>query len=219
MIATIYSRTQIIGHADLKIGDEAMGHVYGTFAPNNVYRTIQKVVQKFNAAVKRDYSEWASLELSAQLSNGCFLAPLGGIEIDDLAELPHEPKHIDLPGLHSEVISDYFKNDPPKSFVLEPWTTLDIDRKKALEQELLTEISPAHVLADCDCVALCACLQCDDVLFSILSNGEVSACYALVHLTWSQKEQNPKFPRTTLFDSFEEFRQKRMFPDNIEFKS
>jgi len=220
MNATIYSRTQIIGYADLKAGDESMGHVYGTFVANNGYRTIQKIIQNFNSAGQRDYSEWESLQLSVQISNGCFLFPLGGVEIDDLAELPNKPKRIDLAGLNSEVIMDYFKTDPSKDFTLEPWIAPDIERKFALERELQTEISVNHVLANCDYSALCASLQCDDALFAIHSKGDLSASYALVHLTWSsQKEQNQKFPGTTLFNSFEEFREKRMLPDKLDFES
>lgn len=220
MNATIYSGTQIIGHADLKVGDESMGHVYGIFVANNGYRSIQKVIQKFNSSIKRVYSEWASLELSVQLSNGCFLFPIGGIEIDDLEELPTEPKRIDIAGLDNEVLIDYFKANPPKSFVFEPWIPLDIDRKLAIEKELRMEISLDHELADCDYSALCASLQCDDVLFAIHSKGHISGRYALVHMTWyNQKEENPKFPFTTLFNSFEEFREKRMFTDKIDFES
>ena len=219
MDATIYSHTQIIGYADLQVGDEAMGHVYGTFIASNNYRTIQKIIQNFNSAVEPDYPEWASLELSVQLSNGCFLFPFGGIQIDDLEELPTEPKRIDIAGLDSEVIIDYFKANPPRSFVIEPWITLDIDRKLAIEKELRTEISLNHELANCDCSAMCASFQCDDALFAINSKGHLGARYALVHLTWfNQKEENPKFPITTLFTSFEEFREKRMLPDKIGFE-
>jgi hypothetical protein len=105
MDAIIYSNGQKIGHADLKVGDETMGHVYGIFIANVQYQTIQKIVWKFNSAIKRDYSEWKSLVLTVQLSNGCFLFPLGGIEIGDLEELPTEPKRIDIAGLDSEVIT------------------------------------------------------------------------------------------------------------------
>lgn len=220
MNATIYSRTQIIGHADLKVGDESMGCLYGKFVANKHYQNIQKVVKKFNSAVKRDYSEWASLELNVQLNNGCFLFPFGGIEIDDLEEFITEPKRIDLAGVDSEVIIDYFKTNPPKPFVFGPWITLDIVRKRSIEKELLIEISSNHELTGCDCSAISASLQCDDVLFYIHSKKHTSERYALVHLTWSnKKEENPKFPITTLFNSFEEFREKRMFPDKVDFES
>lgn len=219
MNATIYSHRQIIGHADLKVGDETMGHIYGIFEATDHYQSIQNVVRKFNSANERDYSEWISLELCVQLSNGYFLFPFGGIEIDDLEEFPSEPRRIDIAGVDTEVIIDYFKGNPPESFTLEPWITLDIDRKLAFEQELGKEISVSHLLANCDCSALCTSLQSDDVLFAIQSEGYVSEKYALVHLTWSnQKEGNPKFPITKLFSSFEEFKEKRMFPDKIDFE-
>ncbi len=220
MNARIYSHNHVIGKADLNVGDRTMGHVYGTFVANAYYQNIQNIVWKFNSAIQRNFSEWTSLALTVQLENGCFLFPVGGIEIEDLEELPKVPKRIDIAGLNSEVITDYFETYPSKAFVLEPWIALNIERKFALEGELQTEISINHILANCDCSALCASLQCDDVLFAIHNEGDVRASYALVHLTWSNhKEQNPKFPSTTLFNSFEEFKEKRMSQDKIDFES
>ena len=206
-----------------------MGHVYGTFVTNNGYRTIQNVVQKFSSDLDRDYSEWNALCLNAQLENGHFLFPVGGIEICDSEEFPSDPKRIDIAGVDSEVITDYFKTNPPKSFVYEPWIVLDVDRKLAIERELGIEIgnrhrenntSLKHVLANCDYSALCYSLQCDDVLFAVHSGENLAGNYALVHLTWSNhKENNAEFPFTTFFISFEEFREKRMLQDKIDFES
>lgn len=229
MNATIYSHNQIIGQANLTIGDETMGHLYGTFVPGPDYRAVQNIVRKFSSHIDRDYSEWKALGLNVQLENGFFMLPVGGIDICDSEEFPSEAKRIDIAGVNSEVITDYFKTNPPKTFVHEPWGALDITTKLAIERQLEIEVgdrltfnntSRKHQLLSYEYSALCASLLCDDVLFAVHGREDAPGSYALVHLTWSnQKEHNPEYPATTFFETFDEFSVKRMLQDNIDFGS
>jgi len=92
MKASIYSKALLIGHAELQVGDESMGHVYGELVPtNDYYEYIQKYVWKFWSTNKPDYDGLDSLGFKVQLENGLILEPYGGITIDDIEEVQDEP--------------------------------------------------------------------------------------------------------------------------------
>jgi hypothetical protein len=233
MPASIYSNTLLIGHTDLQVGDESMGCVFGEFTPTeNYYKFVQKSVWEFWSTDKPNYQRWDALKINVQLVNGYFLYPIGGYTFDDVEEFPEEPKRIDIAGLYRHVIEDFFQTVPPRPFVEEPWATITIEQKLLFERELQTEIrnSPGsffgviesegkHVLLDYHCSAVCKSLRCDDILFSIHNNKGSNKTYALVHLTFNGKtEESTMWPSTTLFDSFDNFKFERMYPDKAEWE-
>ncbi|GAB3638375.1 hypothetical protein GCM10027422_39650 [Hymenobacter arcticus] len=234
MRAAIYSNQHLIGFADLQPGDEAMGGVYGEFAPTTkYYNEVQQTVWEFNASPSPDYAKWHALALNAQLENGYFLFPMGGYTIDDAAELPDEPKRIYLAGIAAEILQDFLTTDPPRTFVVEPWEELTIQQKLALETELSRELgndsgrlakaaanSPA--VAEPRFSALCklgAMGAPSNILFSIRGGPGFSGHFALVRLTWSgTQEQSQSSPKVVFFNSFAELKLERMYPDRSEWE-
>ncbi|SFD86497.1 hypothetical protein SAMN05518672_103581 [Chitinophaga sp. CF118] len=233
MRATVYSNTLIIGDTDLQVGDESMSCVFGNFIPaNDYYKFVQKSVWEFGSTNKPDYKKWHSLNINVQLENGSFLHPIGGYSFDDIEEFSVETIRIDIAGISRHIIEDFFKSDPPKLFVEDPWMTINIEQKLLFETELQKEIKNAsseywglvkstrkHILTDYECSAVCKNIQSDDILFSIHNNNTSDKSYALVHLTFSGKQEGkPKFPLTTLFDSFDAFKFERMYTDKAEWE-
>ena len=109
MNATVFSHSNIIGKTDLIIGDASMGHVFGLFIPNEYYFAhIQQDVWKIYDNTKPNYGKWDMLGLVIELETGYKLNPEGGITIDDIEDLPDEPKQVDISGLHWQVINNYF---------------------------------------------------------------------------------------------------------------
>ena len=75
------------------------------------------------------------------------------------------------------------------------------------------EFAPGHVLAGRPMVARAARSDQDDVLFEVPGLG-----YAVVHLTWSgHRESSPSSPRTELFTSLAEWRERVEQPGHHEF--
>ena len=233
MTASVYSNKLLIGHTDLQVGDASMGCVFGDFIPtDNYYNFVQKSVWEFWSTNKPNYEKWDALKINVQLVNGYFLYPIGGYTFDDVEELPNEAKRIDIAGLYRHVIEDFFQTDPPRPFVEEPWETITIEQKLRFDAELQNEIkkpsssffgliksTSKHILADYERSAVCKSGQADDILFTIHNNNGSDKDYALVHLTFSGKtEENPLWPSTTLFDSFDNFKFERMYPDKAEWE-
>jgi hypothetical protein len=233
MKASIYSDTFLIGHADLQVGDERMGCVFGDFIPtDNYYNVVQKSVWEFWSAKKSDYKKWYSLNINAQLENGYFLDPVGGYTFDDIEGFPDEIKRIDIIGLSYHIIEEFFQKNSTIPFVEEPWETITVEQKFLFETELQKEIkenssfwerviksTSKHILADYECSAICKNIQTDDILFSIHNNNIPDKSYAIVHLTFSgKKETNTLFPLTTFFENFDAFKFERMYPDKAEWE-
>ncbi len=231
MRASIYSNQHLIGHADLQPGDEAMGSVYGELIPTaEYYSKVQKAVWEFNTILSPNYTKWHALALNAQLENGYFLFPVGGYGIDDAVEFPDEPKRIYLTGVAAEILQDFIKIDPPRTFVEEPWEALTIQQKLGLETELSCELgsnsgrisgatTSSQTVAKPMFSALCKFGASDDVLFSIRNALGFNSHFALVHLTWSgTQEENQSFPKMIFFNSFAEFKLERMYPDRSEWE-
>lgn len=108
MKAFIYANQQLIGFANLIKGDITMGGLYGEFHPNEYYKlVIQRIVHQINT-LKLQGDKWTGLQLHAQLENGYRLEPVGGITLDDIAELPDEPIRIDIAGVDTQIIQTYF---------------------------------------------------------------------------------------------------------------
>lgn len=226
MKATIYSQKTIIGIADLQVGDESMGCVFGQFIPNdNYFKDIQKFVWEFWSTNKPDYNKWNSLRFNAQLENGFFIFPEGGYTFDDSPDFPNEPKRIDITGIDIGLLS--FTKDT----LLEPWATIDIAEKISLEDELVKEITPvkslfnflfanrtdSHILVGSEFSTFAKYGPNDDVLFRVKKKGEESS-FVTVHLTWiiRNKERSSCFPATDFYLDFDDFAKKRMKSDNIE---
>jgi hypothetical protein len=227
MNATIYSHNIIIGTADLQVGDESMGCVFGQFLPNEYYfNNIQKKVWDFWANIKPDYIKWYSLRFNVKLDNGFFLFPCGGYTIDDIPELPNEPKRIDIGGINLDIFK--LKTNS----LLEPWSELTIEQKISFEDELNREITPNksifdflsskdnHILVGAQISAFAKYGPNDDVLFEVIKDGEDNRL-AVVHLTWisRKKEHLNHFPTTHFHLDFNDFEEKRMKPDNLEWNA
>ena len=229
MNASIYSHKTIIGTADLQVDDESMGCVFGQFIPNdNYFKDIQKFVWEFWTTNKPDYRKWYSLRFNAQLDNGFFLFPYGGYSFDDSPDFPDERKRIDIAGINIDILN--FNSNT----LLEPWGTIDIERKIYFEDELTREITPPksllgffsskkkknHTLLGAEFSAFATYCPNDDVLFEVNKKGEESRL-ATVHLTYSENENiQPNFyPATHFFLDFDDFTDKRMKPDNIEWNA
>lgn len=75
----------------------------------------------------------------------------------------------------------------------EPWWRPDEPAREALLQELLTELSPGHALHRLPVDVQSRCGGCDEVLISV-----VDGSFALVHLTWSGRQEPPPYPRITM---------------------
>lgn len=121
MKATIFSHDDIIGTANLEVGDFSMGGIFGTFYPNEVYfEKIQKCVWSFWSSNNNSYNEWYSLNFKVQLENKIFSIPVGGITIDDIEELKDESIRIDLAGVDTKIIEDYFMEKPSRPFLEKP---------------------------------------------------------------------------------------------------
>jgi len=230
--AKIFSHRQLIGTTDLKVGDETMGGVFGDFLPTDeYYENIQKSVWEFWQTNKPDYEKWYSLRLNVQLENGLFLFPEGGYTIDDIKELPNEPKRIDIVGLDRKIIEDFFLTQPARQFVEEPWDTLAIEQKIGFEDELKKEIGSKgksyfdlfskknkHLLADVEFSAFCHDQRNDDVLFTI-KKSDFEKRFALVHLTWTRKQEREGYPKTIFYTDFDDFKNSKTYADKADWKS
>ena len=231
MKAKIFSHRQLIGTTVLQVGDESMGGIFGEFTPTEIYfDKIQNYVWEFWQTNKPDYQKWYSLRLNVQLENGVFLFPQGGYTIEDIKELPNEPKRIDIAGVDNKILQDFLQTNPPRPFVEEPWNELQIEQKIAFEDELKKELGideksfldifrkpEKHILFDSEFSAFCHDQRNDDVLFEI-RKPKFDKQFALVHLTWTSKKEKEGYPNTTFYRDFDEFKYSRMYADKAEWE-
>jgi hypothetical protein len=97
---------------------------------------------------------------------------------------------------------------------IKPWLSVGRDAVQ-LQKELQAELGPRHVLEGRDMRAVAVRQDCDDVLFVSADEPHV---VAVVHLTHaSRSERDPLYPETTLFDSMEDWCERRMKPDHDDF--
>lgn len=107
----------------------------------------------------------------------------------------------------------------PKDFeVLTPWRiihdTPEIqNRTEQLSARLQSDLSPNHVLWGLSARAIATRIDCDDVLFEIES-PEIP--FAVVHMTW-RKEVDPRWPRTKVFRSWQEWVRDEMVPAHDDY--
>jgi hypothetical protein len=85
----------------------------------------------------------------------------------------------------------------------EPWRPITDERqRRLLEEELAKELGEVHPLAGLPVEVVARRDDRDDVLVA-LGKGRM----AEVHLTWSgKKETDPRWPRTVIFTSMEEWK-------------
>lgn len=219
MKANVFSHADLIGTADLNIGDRAMGGCYGVFTPTALYfEKIQPAVWKFWQQQNVNYKEWHALRFNVQLENGIFLFPQGGYTFDDIAELPNEPIQINIAGFDYESIENVLK-----PAIEAPWVELSISQKIAFEDELRKELGIGnksffgfrrkplkHALSDAACSAYCCHQGNDDVLFEI-SKPNSDKRLALAHLTWTGKKERENYPQTVLYSDLQAFKNDTAF--------
>jgi len=232
MKAQIFSHEKYIGITELQLGDESMGCLYGEFIPNeNYHKYVQKTVWNFWTESKPDYNKWNAMKFNIQLNNGYFIST-AGITFDDIQELQQEPKRINIAGVDRHVIEDFFLQPEPRPFTENPWEIISIEQKISFENELRKEIGicqdksiwnlfasneSQHILVDFEISALCHDSRNDDVLF-IAKRQNYDNQFAVVHLTWKRSKEIEGYPRTKLYDSFDEFKYHRMYPDKAEWE-
>jgi hypothetical protein len=100
---------------------------------------------------------------------------------------------------------------------LEPWYCItDVpSQATGMERELCRELSAGHPLFGLPVRAVGRRQDCDDVLF-VLDDGRV----AVVHLTWTHNPpEQPPWPGTTMYPSFEAWVAEGMRPDHDDFQA
>ena len=99
--------------------------------------------------------------------------------------------------------------------LLEPWRALSTERRAQVEAEVAREVPQGHVLSGRAVVAVAARSDQDDVLFDVKALG-----YAVVHLSWSgRREESSDRPRTALFVSLDDWRERGMRADHEEYSA
>lgn len=149
---------------------------------------------------------------------------LGGVE---LAEYLDIPRSVDENGKQRNVVAFQLKYPQdaekliPQTIVelipadqilfLEPWESI-INSFFIFNNELAKEVSEKHILYGVKATAIAKRSDNDDVLFELTDSNDK---FAIVHLTWNSTKQNdPKFPRTELFETWLELYNNRIAPDN-----
>ena len=97
----------------------------------------------------------------------------------------------------------------------EPWHLYTDAKKewaKKADIELTREVCKKHVLYNIEHKAVGYRQDCDDVLYELTNNKNL---YAVVHLTYTQNapEKDPRWPETELYETLDDFVQKRLLPD------
>ncbi|MBH8569846.1 hypothetical protein KB206_13215 [Microvirga sp. STS02] len=99
---------------------------------------------------------------------------------------------------------------------VEPWVSVSSEQA-SFEEELRRELAPDNVLYGLSLRAIGRRIDCDDVLFEILS-GNANSKLVLVHLTWSGIAEARSCPSTKFFANAEEFTA-QMLMDEQDYNS
>ncbi len=100
---------------------------------------------------------------------------------------------------------------PPNMIWLTPWVAIKQNITQ-LEDELARELLDAHILCGKKVRAIARRIDNDDVLFEV---DDQDYQYAVVHLTWSGKQESSKeYPWTVLYSNFEDWVEKCMKLDH-----
>jgi hypothetical protein len=109
--------------------------------------------------------------------------------------------------------SDSLLPVPANLVWLEPGKPVN-DVVKALAAELQRELSEGHILFGVPVVAVARRTDSDDVLFV---TAAASNPLAVVHLTWTgESEPAPHWPRTTLYEGWQDWIVRRQMPDHSD---
>ena len=92
-----------------------------------------------------------------------------------------------------------------------PWREISIHEVESLTLQLQRELSSGHVLFGVEAKAVARSGACDDVLFELTGHEKP---LALVHLAWGRIPQDPPWPSTEFFASWDEWVQEKLLPDH-----
>jgi hypothetical protein len=221
MEANFYVQETLIGTVTLRVIDGSMGVIGGTLIPTDAYSPFRSI---FRESEGKYTVQLVSLRLNLQLSNGCFIYPIGGFSIIDIPEFSDEIT-LDILGVCRYIMADYFESPEKPGFLEEPWETISVTQKILLENELAAEIGTSngastspHILTTYKYSALGRCSTNDDVLFAI-HHPTADFQFAVVHLTWrGNTENNSRWPITSFYVDFEEFRRTVMLRDKADWE-
>ena len=101
----------------------------------------------------------------------------------------------------------------PHSVFQRPWEATTPTLATAAEQQLRRELPGGHRLVGVRAATVAHRCDCDDVLFRV---GSPPYRYAVVHLTYTTNITSD-YPSTELFDSFDDFIQRRLQPDITDY--
>src|SRR5262245_17136246 len=97
---------------------------------------------------------------------------------------------------------------------LDPWSPVRASKvRQDLEQELLREVTKGHAIFGRQATAIATRRDCDDVLFVLGESGQL----AVVHLAFAAHPDRPPWPIAELFESVEDFVDRRMKPDHEDY--
>lgn len=103
-------------------------------------------------------------------------------------------------------------NDP---FPAINWSA--VEDGAGLEQEMAKEVGQGHVLCGIPCRAIARANYNDDILVQLPDTGAPDGSrYAVVHLTWSGKPEEPPWPSTELFPAFQSWYEPRLVARKTE---
>ncbi|NIG55311.1 hypothetical protein [Chitinophaga sp. Cy-1792] len=210
MKATLYSHTTALGTIALKNIDASMGVVGGILTPNGSYFRYQRIFRDCHGTHNFEITD---LGLNIQLENGCFLHASGGYSIHDIPEFPDEITVHVVGSNYFNIFSSLTEDVLP--FVHSVWTTITVETKMDLEEELEKEIRlfrrkkqfSHHPYANYRFYALARDERNDDVLFYAIGKGNIK--FVVIHLTWiGQAETDPTWPSANWYLNWEEFAER-----------
>lgn len=222
----LYAHETLLGELKLEPGDASMGGYFGILEPSETYhKDYRKVVWKL---WETKSPNWQQLNLHIQCDNGLYIWA-SAITIDHIRELPEEPIHVSIAGTTPMIGESLKAQTSDQPYVL-PWEILEMSSKLTLESELrielgleggrfLDRLKPKykHPLQGYQFFAQGRDGRNDDVLFQVISpQGDIKL--AVIHLTWRQRREQLDYPMFRLYDSFEEFKNRRMIPDRIDWE-
>ena len=98
--------------------------------------------------------------------------------------------------------------DPTQIRWREPWQAINPDQAQEFEDEVRREVCAEHAMFGRSAAVVGRRKDRDDFLFYL---GNKPPRFAVVHLTF-QKEKMPEWPKTTFFDSLEDWISLSMEP-------
>jgi len=107
---------------------------------------------------------------------------------------------------------------PDNIRIEEPWIAFADDEEDQasaakIAERLKKDLPKGHALSGLELKAVAKRVDQDDVLFEVLGGDQP---LAVVHVTW-QREADPRWPSTKFFRSWDEWVDKAMKPDHVEY--